>query len=231
MRIEFGHGVFERLEHRSGLRHPMMIIAARKTVVAFQKVRAFLVSFAAFLSGCAFLMPAPDVTTKMGDIGIPFEADYPSPCMVGRNIWDMAVHQEECPDLVLERRDRLSAEARRVLFVLTQPEPSDGRAAHIRHSAPTVIVVGEQPEHIGQRRLWLIEEREQAISQNVFEPGPPRLGPELLERIEQRRRGERPFRWGHISHGIKPPCLRRIWRVEVNEIVETAGDPSARLFC
>src|SRR5262245_26500097 len=38
------------------------------------------------------LAASPNVTVRLHDLGIPYATDYPAPCLVGRNIWDMAVH-------------------------------------------------------------------------------------------------------------------------------------------
>ena len=49
-----------------------------------------------------------------------------------------------------------------------------------------------EPEDIGERRFGLNEERQQRIPENVFHPRLPRVGPNLLERVQELRGDERP---------------------------------------
>ena len=52
-------------------------------------------------------------------------------------------------------------------------------------------LIRKKPENVGERRLWLVEEREERVPENVLHPDTPGLRPHFLENLEEARRGKR----------------------------------------
>jgi len=102
---------------------------------------------------------------------------------------------QEGADLVLNWRDGLGPETGRVLFILLEPELAHLSVGHARHRLLPEAFLGEQLKHTSQRGVRLIQQREQGVSENMFQTRPPGVGPDLLEDIQEAGGGQGTFLW------------------------------------
>src|SRR5664280_1466663 len=100
--------------------------------------------------------------------------------------------RDERSHLVLDWRDRLGAEPGGIALVLFQPKLPDVGILYPACDVPAVRGIDENPEHVAQRGIGLIEERQERVAENMLQPRSPGIRPDLFEGFEQSCCCERP---------------------------------------
>src|ERR1051325_7186175 len=92
--------------------------------------------------------------------------------------WD---HQR-LADLVLDRRNRFGAEARRITFVLVDPERANYRIAHVlTDELPPEDIVDQQAGKHEEGRAGRVEKRADGAGEDVIEAWSPAVRPNMTE--------------------------------------------------
>ncbi len=125
--------------------------------------------------------------------------------------------REERTDLVLNQTDGLGAAPDGVALVFVDPEAShlDIRDA-IRHSSAIRVVV-QEAQNVRQRGAGHLHESEKGVAERMFQTRSPGISPELLEHVEQSRRGERTYRRKTTRERIEGEGRLGIRQVEVHD--------------
>jgi hypothetical protein len=98
---------------------------------------------------------------------------------------------EECADLVLDRRDRLVAQARVVGRIFGLPKGSHARIAASTHEPIAIGFVDEQARKPEQGLILGVEQEPERMTEDVFEARPPALRPDVFERRDDVGGGRR----------------------------------------
>jgi len=81
-----------------------------------------------------------------------------------------------------------------------------------------VLLIIEELGDVGKRRLRLVEQGEEGVSQDVLEPRPPRLVPDVLERLDDAGSGERPLLERDRLERVEADRQVGIGDIEVHEV-------------
>ena len=126
---------------------------------------------------------------------------------------------EECADLVLDRRDRLVAEARVVGGVFGLPEGSHDRIVAADDEPIAIGLVDQQAGESEQGLILGVEQEPQRMAEDIFEARPPALRPDVLERRDDVRGGRRALGLGDAREGIVGEGVGRVGRVEIDHVL------------
>ena len=151
----------------------------------------------------AFVHDPPDAQVLLG------RGQYPVEQGIG----------EECADLVLDRRRAVRPVAERELVEFLQQERADGLVAERLRDAPSELLVGEDAQHVVERRVRLLQERHEHVAQDVLHAHAPRVRPHLLEDIHHAGSGERDPILPDMAQRIVAVRLARIGGVQIDDVI------------
>ena len=131
-----------------------------------------------------------------------------------------ARHHERLADLVLNRSNRLAAEAVGVSRIFILPKGTHHRIADMLLDEPHAeALVDQQAGEHQQRRTGNIEQRAHGVGEDVVEARPPAVRPDVPERRHDAisHNGLEVVR--HVREGIEADGTLDVRRVEVDQIV------------
>jgi hypothetical protein len=127
-------------------------------------------------------------------------------------------------DLVLDRGDRLGAEARIVAGIFAEPEGAHVRISDMlldeRHAER---LVDQQAGEHQQRAAGHVEQGTYRIGQDVVEPRPPTVGPDMPECGDDPIGDDRLQLLGDGGEGIEADRPLAVGRVYIDQIVGAAS--------
>ena len=126
-------------------------------------------------------------------------------------------------DFVQNRRDRFRAQRLGVARKLLLPEAPRLGVGHVRDDAVAEAIVGVEARKIDQGGVLARDERGDAVKEEVFEAGPPAVGPEVLERRDDAGSGERAPLRRNLGRGIEADGILGLAGVEVAHLVDAGA--------
>ncbi len=99
--------------------------------------------------------------------------------------------------------DGLSTETSGVALVFPKPEIPHLRIGHSGGDQSSEGAIIQLPQNVGEGSLRLFYQRKQSVSEDVLQPGSPRVGPNLLDDLQHSRSKEGPLLWRHPFKGIE----------------------------
>ena len=127
--------------------------------------------------------------------------------------------QEELPELVLDGRDGLAPEPVVVAGIFGGPVVADEGVFHLAHHPSSVVVVGEQAVDAKQGGVRTVQKGGNGVVEDVFEPWPPRIPPDALERPHDAGGHQVPVILGDVRKQVQPDGELEVAGVEVAEVV------------
>ncbi len=124
--------------------------------------------------------------------------------------------RHELPDLVQNRGNGFTAEARGVPGKLCAPEVPQVRISQRCYNPLAPLRIGEESGHVKESGAWIGQEGEDRIAQNVFEPRPPAIGPDFLEDRDDTGGGKRMVRRVNVCQRIKRHGTLSVGGIEVD---------------
>ncbi len=123
------------------------------------------------------------------------------------------------PDFVQNRRNGGGPAPGRKFVVFGKPESSDLRMFNFQQHAFSKIGVSQELWNVQQGAAGIFEQGQDRIAQDMFQPGSPEIGPDLLEDRDQAGRHQIMIVGMDAFQRIESDGIFDIRRVEIDDIV------------